>query len=113
MGFVSKNVNPINPPEDNYQEAQWQIDDNIIIPQDDLYTLAWEAEFGGHLFGLPTMYTHPNAYAFAESHTQGPDAVIVPRSYFHDSNDVQNRETCPVLDPSTLHASIPKEHGQS
>ena len=27
-------------PEDNYQEAQWQIEDNIVIPQDDLYTLA-------------------------------------------------------------------------
>ena len=34
------------PPEDTYQEAQRHIDDNIIIPLDDLYTLAWEAEFG-------------------------------------------------------------------
>ena len=34
-------------PEVNYKETQWHIDDNIIIPQDNIYTLAWEAEFGG------------------------------------------------------------------
>ena len=28
------------PPEDNYQETRWQIDDNIVVPQDDLYTIA-------------------------------------------------------------------------
>ena len=47
------------PPQDNYQEAQWQIDDNIVVPQDDLYTIAWEAEFGGHLFDIPLVYTDP------------------------------------------------------
>ena len=39
--------NPKKPPGDNYQEAQQQIDDNIVIPQDELYTLAREAESGG------------------------------------------------------------------
>ena len=61
--------NPEKPPEDNYQEAQWQIDDNNIIPQDDLYTLAWEVEFGGHLFDFPIIYTDPNAIDFDESYT--------------------------------------------
>ena len=28
--------NPEKPPEDNYSEAQWQTDDNIVVPQDDL-----------------------------------------------------------------------------
>ena len=42
--------NPEKPPEDNYQETQWQIDDNIVVPQDYLYTIAWEVEFGEHLF---------------------------------------------------------------
>ena len=32
--------NPEKPPEDNYQETQRQIDDNIVVPQDDLYTIA-------------------------------------------------------------------------
>ena len=40
-----RKYNPEKPPEDNYQEAKWQIDDSIVVPQDDLYTIAWEAEF--------------------------------------------------------------------
>ena len=84
-------------PEENYQEAQWQIDANIVIPQADLYTLTWEAEFGEHLFDIPIIYTDPNAIGFDESHTQRPDTVIVPHSYFHDSIDGRNREKCPLL----------------
>ena len=105
--------NPEKPPEDNYQEAQWQIDDNIVVPQDDLYTIAWEAEFGGHLFDIPIIYTDPNAIDFDDSHTQGPDTVIVPRSYFHDSSDGQNRETCPISDSSVPQTLLPKLNGQN
>ena len=76
------------------------IDDNIVVPQDDLYTHAWEAEFGGHLFDSPIIYTDPNAFDFDESYTQGPDTVIVSRSYFHDSSDGQHRESRPISDPS-------------
>ena len=75
-----RKYNPEKPPEDNYQETQWQIDDNIVIPQDDLYTIAWQAELDGHLFGISIIYTDPSAIDFDESHMQGPDAVIVPRS---------------------------------
>ena len=92
-----RKFNPEKPPEDNYQEAQWQIDDNIVVPQDDLYTIAWEAEFGGHLFDIPIIYTDPNAIDFDEIYTQGPDTVFVPRSYFQDSSNGQNRETPPFL----------------
>ena len=95
-----RKYNPEQPPEDTYQETQWQINDNIVVPQDDLYTIAWEAKFGGHLFDFPIIYIDPNAIDFDESHTQGPDTVIVPRSYFHDSSDGQNRETCPITGPS-------------
>ena len=83
--------NPEKTPQDNYQETQWQIDDNSVIPRDDLYTIAWKAEFGGHLFDIPIIYTDPNAIDFDENYTQGPDTVIVPRSYFHDSSDGQNQ----------------------
>ena len=93
-----RKYNPEKPPEDNYSEAQWHTDDNIVVPQDDLYTIAWEVEFGGHLFDIPIIYTNPNGIDFGDSHTQGPDTVIVPRSYFHDSSDGQNRETCPIFD---------------
>ena len=103
---------PEKPLEDNYQEIQWQVDDNNVVPQDDLYTIAWEAEFGGHLFDVPIIYTHPIAIDFDDSHTQGPDTDIVPRSYFHDSNNGQNRETCPISDPSVPQTPKPKLNGQ-
>ena len=99
--------NPETPPENNYQEARWQMDDNIVVPQDDLYTLAWEREFGGHPFDIPIIYTDPNAIDFDESYTQGPDTVIVPRSYFHD------RGTCPISDPFVSQSSKPESNGQN
>ena len=108
-----RKYNPEKPPEDNYQKTQWQIDKNIVVPQDDLYTIAWEAEFGGHLFDIPIIYTDPNAIDFDESHTPGPDTVIVPRSYFHGSRDGQIRETCPIFDPTVLHPPNPKSNDQS
>ena len=70
-------------------------------------------EFGGHLFDIPIIYTDPNAIDFDESYTQGPDTVIVARSYFHDSGNGQNRETCPISDPSVIQHSKPKSNGQS
>ena len=105
--------NPEKPPEDNNQEAKWQIDENVIVPPDDLYTISWETEFGGHLFDIPIIYTDPNAIDFDESYTQGPDTVIVPRSYFQDSSDGQNRETHPISDPSVLRLSKSKSKGQT
>ena len=108
-----RKYNREKPPEDNYQKTQSQIDDKIIVPQDNLYTLAWEAEFGGHLFDFPIIYTDPNAIDFDGSHTQGPDTVIIPRSYFHNSSDGQNRETCPTFDPSLRQNFLPKSKSQS
>ena len=69
-----RKYNPEKHLEKNYQEAQWQIDDRIIIPLDDLYTLSWDAEFGGNLFYIPIIYTDPNASDFDENHTEGPGA---------------------------------------
>ena len=111
--ILLRKYNPEKPPEDNCSEAQWQTDDNIVVPQDDLYTIAWEAEFGGHLFDIPIIYTDPNATDFDDGHTQGPDTVIVPRSYFHDSSDGQNRETCPISDPSVPRTLTPTSNGQN
>ena len=105
--------NLAKPPKDNYQEARWQIDDNIVVPQDDLYTIAWEAEFGGHLFDIPIIYTDHNAIDFDDSLTQGPNTVIIPRSYLHNSNNGQNRETCPISDPPVPQNLTPKSNGQS
>ena len=85
----------------------------MVDSQVDLYTLACEVEFGGHLFDIPIIYTDPNAIDFDESLTQGPDTVIAPRPCFHDSSDGQNWETCPTSDPSVVHPADPKSHGQS
>ena len=108
-----RKFNPEKLPEDNYREARWQIDDNIVVPQGDLYTIAWEAEFGGHLFDIPIIYTDPHAIDFDDSLIQGPDTVIVRRSYFHDSHDGQNWETCPTFDPPTPQNLTPKSNGQN
>ena len=108
-----RKYNPEKPPEDNHRETQWQVDDNIVVPQDDLYTIAWKAEFGGDLFDIPIIYTDPSANDFDDSHTQGPDTVIVPRSQFHDSSNGQNRETCPISDPSVPQTPNPKLNGQN
>ena len=59
-----------------------------------------------------TRITDPNAIDFNESYTQGPDTVIAPRSYFHDSSDGLNRETYFTSDPSVVHPPMPKSHGQ-
>ena len=64
-----RKYNPEKPPEDNYQETQGQVNDNIVVPQDGLYTIAWEEEFVGHLFDIPIIYTDPNAIDFDDSHT--------------------------------------------
>ena len=88
--------NPEKLPEDNYQGAQGQIDDNIVIPQNDLYTIAWEAGFGGHLFDIPIIYTDPKAIDFVESYAQIPDTVVVPGFYVHDSSDGQIRKFVPL-----------------
>ena len=102
-----RKYNPEKPPEDNCQEAQWQADDNIVVPQDDINTIAWEAEIGGHLFDIPIIFTDPNAIDFDDSRTQGPDNVFVPRSYFYDSIDGQNKEICPNSDPSVPRTLMP------
>ena len=66
-----------------------------------------------HLFDIPIIYLDPNAIDFEDSHTQGLDTAIVPRSYFQDSSYGQNRETCPISDPSVPQTPMPKLNGQS
>ena len=40
---------PNQPLEDNFREQRLQPDDKIIIPQDDLYVITWETNFGEQL----------------------------------------------------------------
>ena len=41
---------PNAPLEDKYREEKLQPDEEIVIPQDDLYTISWEADFEYELF---------------------------------------------------------------
>ena len=41
---------PNAPLEDKYEEEKLQPDEEIVIPQDDLYTISWEADFEYELF---------------------------------------------------------------
>ena len=92
-----RKYNAEKPPEDNYEETKWQIDDKIVIPKDKHYTIAWEAEFGGHLFDIPIIYTDPNAIDFDESYTQGTDTVIVACSFFKIQAMVKTGKLAPFL----------------
>ena len=40
---------PNQPLEDNFREQQLQLDEEIVIPQDDLYVITWETDFGEQL----------------------------------------------------------------
>ena len=40
---------PNQPLEDNFREQRLQSDEEIVIPQDDLYTITWETDFGEQL----------------------------------------------------------------
>ena len=50
---------PNTPLDDKYTEEKLQPDDEIIIPQDDFYTIAWEADFEYELFE-PRKYNWPD-----------------------------------------------------
>ena len=62
-----------------------------------------EAEFGGHLFDICIIYTDPNSSDFVESHTQRPATIFVSRSFFHDLNEGQYRQICPIPDQTVVH----------
>ena len=44
-----KNFVPNQPLEDNFREQQLQPDEELVIPQDDLYVITWETDFGEQL----------------------------------------------------------------
>ena len=48
--ILLKKFVPNTPLEDKYSKEKLQPDDEIIIPQDDLYTISWEADFDYQVF---------------------------------------------------------------
>ena len=45
-----KKIIPSSPLEDKHSKEKFQPDDEIIIPQDDLFTISWEADFDYQVF---------------------------------------------------------------
>ena len=64
-----KTIVPNTPLEDNYSKEKLQPDDEIIIPQNDLYTISWEANFDYQVFE-PRKDDKPNE----KSQTPGSNA---------------------------------------
>ena len=54
--------------EDKYAKEKLQPDDEIIIPQDNLYTISWEADFDYHVF-------EPRRDDNTDEESQTPDSV--------------------------------------
>ena len=77
-----KKGNPEVTPEIIYQYVYRQIDEIIIIPQDNLHTLAGEGELGGHMLDFSVIYSDAHNCDFDESLTQGPDTAFVLLSIF-------------------------------
>ena len=81
--------------------------------QDDFYTPAWDAEFERQVINIPILYADPGVPYFDEGHTQWPDTVIVPPSYFHDFHNDQNQESCLTSDQRTVSPPNHQSHDQS
>ena len=88
------------PLEDNFREQRLQPDEEIVIPQDDLYIITWETEFGEQLVtqGSETIPTstpngeRPNA---AETNTndvtENEADYIITREVTNNGNAAQSR----------------------
>ena len=76
-----KKFGPNAPLEDQYKEEKLQPDESIIIPQDDLYTNSWEADFEYELFE-PIRNDWPDT---ATCPTK--DATNGERDYYVTAND--------------------------
>ena len=57
--------------EYNYTSENFQPDDDIVLPQDDLYSLARETETNPSLLDHPYFYSDP----ITIEHTEGRDSV--------------------------------------
>ena len=68
---------PNHPFEDNFREQQLQPDEEIVIPQDDLYTITWETNFGEQLVtqgSEPIPSSLPNGERPSAAETNSSDA---------------------------------------
>ena len=92
---------PNQPLEDNFREQRLQPDEKIIIPQDDLYVITWETDFGEQFIArehdpIPTSLpigerpsaAQPNAN---DAHANEVDYIITRDESNYDDHSTWNR----------------------
>ena len=93
---------PNQPLEDSYQREKFQPDDEIIIPQDDLYTIAWETDFGTPLLTRDNETVPPTNAIGNETvtSTDYPNTTPDIEVRYSEQNDTPNdvTETTPSTD---------------
>ena len=94
---------PNQPLEDNFREQRLQPDEEIIIPQDDLYVITWETDFGGQLVTrgnepIPTSMPNgerPNAAEPIQNDVDEKEAgQIITREELNNDNAAHSQNDC-------------------
>ena len=97
--------------EDNYQNEKLQADEEIIIPQDDLYTISWESNFGEQLENtISNNWTNSSTRAGVDM-----PIVLVPQerinsntSEQHDENNDDAAQCSPKVSPHDVIGRTPE-----
>ena len=91
---------PNQPLEDNFREQRLQPDEEIVIPQDDLYVIAWETDFGEQLVTrdsetIPTSVPNGEQPNTAETNANDVDETeadyIITREELNNDNAAHSR----------------------
>ena len=90
---------PNQPLEDNFREQRLQPDEEIVIPQDDLYVITWETDFGEQLVTrgnepIPTNFPNGEQPSTAEINNDANDSnadYIITREATNNDNAVHSR----------------------
>ena len=92
---------PNQPLEDNFREQQLQTDEEIVIPQDDLYVITWETDFGEQLVTrgnetIPTSMPNGERLNVPEANTNDvaenePDYIITSDETNYADHAARNR----------------------
>ena len=93
---------PNQPLEDNFREQRLQPDDEIIIPQDDLYVITWETNFGEQLATrgnepIPASLTNGERPTTPETNVndanENESDYVITTDYPNDVNDAVRSRT--------------------
>ena len=93
---------PNQPLEDNFREQRLQQDEEIVIPQDDLYVITWETDFGEQLVTrgnepIPTSLPNGERPSTAENTNDANENeadYIITREELNNDNAAHSRIKC-------------------